>query len=283
MKQREIEEGIHRDLAKSLSYSEYLSLDTLLAAQHPLSRPVHHDELLFIIQHQTSELWFKLIIHELEAAIRHIQDDQLGPCFKIFARIKQVQDQLFSQWSVLETLTPSEYAQFRHVFGHASGFQSAQFRMLEFLLGNKDAACLTVFDHEPEIRERLEKVLNSPSVYDEFLRYLARRGHPVPSDRVERDWSTSYEQHPGVTAVFKEIYEDTGRFWEAYDMCEKLVDVEENFQLWRFRHLKTVERIIGFKRGTGGSSGVAFLREAIDIRLFPELIDVRTYIEEPAR
>jgi tryptophan 2,3-dioxygenase len=283
MKKREIEEGIHRDLARSLSYSEYLSLDALLTAQHPLSRPVHHDELLFIIQHQTSELWFKLIIHELRAVIEHIGQDRLGPCFKILARIKQVQQQLFNQWSVLETLTPSEYAQFRHVFGHASGFQSAQFREVEFMLGNKDAGCLIVFDHQPEIRSRLEHLLRSPSVYDEFLRYLGRHGHPVPAERVERDWSEPYQEHPGVTAVFKKIYEDTAQHWEAYDMCEKLVDVEENFQLWRFRHLKTVERIIGFKRGTGGSSGVAFLRQALDLRLFPELIDVRTYIEEPAR
>jgi len=278
-----MEEGIHRDLTEDLSYSEYLSLDTLLSAQHPLSRPVHHDEMLFIIQHQTSELWFKLVIHELRSVIRHIIDDRLGPCFKILARIKQVQHQLFNQWAVLETLTPSEYAEFRHVFGHASGFQSAQFREVEFMLGNKDAACLSVFDHQPEIRSRLETVLRSPSIYDEFLRYLARKGLPVPTERVERDWSKPYEEHPGVTAVFKEIYEDTGRYWEAYDMCEKLVDVEQNFQLWRFRHLKTVERIIGFKRGTGGSSGVSFLREGLDIRLFPELIEVRTYIEEPVR
>ncbi len=283
MKKRQMEEGIHRDLTENLSYSEYLSLDSLLSAQHPLSRPAHHDEMLFIIQHQTSELWFKLVIHELRSVIRHIIDNRLGPCFKILARIKQVQHQLFSQWAVLETLTPSEYAEFRHVFGHASGFQSAQFREVEFMLGNKDAACLSVFDHQPEIRSHLETVLQSPSVYDEFLRYLARKGLPVPAERVERDWSKPYEEHPGVTAVFKEIYEDTNRYWEAYDMCEKLVDVEQNFQLWRFRHLKTVERIIGFKRGTGGSSGVSFLRQGLDVRLFPELIEVRTYIEEPAR
>jgi tryptophan 2,3-dioxygenase len=269
MNTREIETGIHRDLTASLSYSDYLDLDTVLNAQHPLSRPMHHDEMLFIIQHQTSELWFKLIIHELRAVMDNIRADHLKPCFKILARVKEVQQQLFNQWAVLETLTPSEYAQFRHVFGHASGFQSAQFREVEFMLGNN-------------VHERLARVLRSPSIYDEFLRYLSRQGHPVPGERVDRDWREPYEQHPGVVAVFKDIYEDTGRYWEAYDMCEKLVDVEENFQLWRFRHLKTVERIIGFKRGTGGSSGVAFLRKALDFRLFPELIDVRTYIEEPA-
>jgi tryptophan 2,3-dioxygenase len=186
---------------------------------------------------------------------------------------------MFHQWGVLETLTPAEYARFRHVFGQASGFQSVQFRLLEFLLGNKDASYLVVFEHDPVALARLRAALEAPSIYDEFLRLLARRGLPVPAERVERDWSTACESHPGVVAVFKLIYEDTRRYWDAYDMCEKLVDVEVNFQLWRYRHLKTVERIIGFKRGTGGSSGVKFLREAIDIRLFPELIDVRTEIE----
>jgi tryptophan 2,3-dioxygenase len=278
MTKREIEDGIYRDLSDRLTYAGYLQLDRLLGAQRPLSEPEHHDEMLFIIQHQTSELWFKLIIHELQAAIRHLQADELGPCFKILARVKQVQQQLFGQWSVLETLTPSEYAQFRSVLGHASGFQSAQFRQVEFMLGNKDAAHLPVFEYDAGTHERLEQALKAPSVYDEFLRFLARRGYPVPAERIERDWSEPYESHPGVVAAFKTIYEDTASHWPAYDMCEKLVDVEENFQLWRFRHLKTVERIIGFKRGTGGSSGVGFLRKAIDIRLFPELIEVRTYI-----
>jgi tryptophan 2,3-dioxygenase len=250
----------------------------VLNAQHPLSDPPHHDEMLFIIQHQTSELWMKLIIHELTAAIGLVKEDRLEGSFKILARVKQVQQQLFSQWAVLETLTPSEYAQFRGVLGRASGFQSAQYRMVEFLLGNKDPAHLAVYGHDPEARQVLEKSLHSPSLYDEFLRLLARRGHPVPPERVERDWSEPYEAHAGVVAVFKAIYESPDEFWDAYDMCEKLVDVEENFQLWRFRHLKTVERIIGFKPGTGGSSGVRFLRKAIDIRLFPELIDVRTVI-----
>ncbi len=278
MQRREMETGIHRDLRDRLTYSGYLCLDRVLGAQRPLSDPPHHDEMLFIVQHQVSELWMRLILHELEAAIGHVQGDRLEPCFKILARVKQVQLQLFNQWAVLETLTPSEYAQFRHVLGPASGFQSFQFRHLEFLLGNKEESYLAVFEHDRATHDRLAAALHAPSLYDEFLRYLARRGHPVPGDRVERDWSQPYEAHPGVVEVFRSIYEDPHRHWDAYDMCEKLVDLEQNFQLWRFRHLKTVERIIGFKRGTGGSSGVKFLRQAIDIRLFPELIDVRTVI-----
>jgi tryptophan 2,3-dioxygenase len=279
MQRREMEEGIHRDLRDRMTYAGYLGLDQILSAQRPLSEPQHHDEMLFIVQHQVTELWMKLVIHELEAAMASIRADELEPCFKVLARIKQVQQQLFHQWGVLETLTPAEYARFRHVFGHASGFQSVQFRLLEFLLGNKDASYLAVFEHDPPAVARLRAVLQAPSIYDEFLRLLARRGLPVPRERVERDWAEPCDSHPGVVAVFKAIYEDTHRYWDAYDMCEKLVDVEVNFQLWRFRHLKTVERIIGYKRGTGGSSGITFLRKAIDIRLFPELIDVRTEIE----
>ena len=276
MKRREMEAGIHRDLADRLTYGGYLRLDRVLNAQFPLSDPAHHDEMLFIVQHQVSELWFKLVLHELGAAIAHLRANSIEPCFKILARVKLVQQQLFSQWAVLETMTPTEYAQFRDVLGPASGFQSAQYRHFEFLLGNKDAAYLEIFDHDPELHARLKAVLEAPGLYDEFLRYLHRRGHDVPAERVERDWREPYERHDGVVAVFKRIYEHTDVYWDAYDMCEKLVDLEANFQLWRFRHLKTVERIIGFKRGTGGSSGVGFLRKALDIRLFPELIDVRT-------
>ncbi len=279
MAKREMEAGIHRDLRDRMTYTSYLGLDRVLSAQQPLSEPPHHDEMLFIVQHQVTELWMKLIIHELEAAMESIRNDRLEPCFKVLARVKQVQQQMYHQWSVLETLTPAEYARFRHVFGQASGFQSVQFRLLEFLLGNKEASYLAVFAHDPVASDRLRAALEAPSIYDEFLRLLARRGMPVPAERVERDWSEPCESHPGVVAVLKTIYEDTRNHWDAYDMCEKLVDLETNFQLWRFRHLKTVERIIGFKRGTGGSSGVKFLREAIDIRLFPELIDVRTEIE----
>jgi tryptophan 2,3-dioxygenase len=262
------------DLAADTSYGGYLGLERLLSAQRP--RSSHHDEMLFIIQHQTSELWMKLMIHELAAAIGHVQADRLAPCFKILARVKQIQRQLFEQWGVLETLTPSEYLEFRHVLGPASGLQSHQFRAIEFLLGNKTANRIEVHRHSPETAAELEKLFRSPSIYDEFLRYLARKGMPVPPERVERDWSQPYERHGGVVLVFKSIYENTERYWAEYDMCEKLVDVEENFLLWRFRHVKTVERIIGFKRGTGGTAGVSFLRKTLETRLFPELIDVRT-------
>jgi len=275
---RELEQGIHTDLRNRLTYSGYLCLDQLLAAQKPLSHPLHHDEMLFIIQHQTSELWIKLLLHELEAALDHVQHDRLEPCFKILARVKQIQMQLFNQWAVLETLTPNEYAQFRAVLGTASGFQSVQYRALEFTLGNKSVELLRVYAYDPQAHAWLEKLLKRPSLYDEFLRYLARRGLPVPQERLDRAWSEPYERHPGVVAVFKTVYADTARWWDAYEMCEKLVDVEEYFQLWRFRHMKTVERIIGHKQGTGGSSGVSFLRKALDLTFFPELIDVRTEI-----
>ncbi len=275
---RELEQGIQTDLRGRLTYAGYLCLDQVLSAQKPLSKPLHHDEMLFIIQHQTSELWIKLMLHELEAAIRHIQRDQLEPCFKILARVKQIQMQLFNQWSVLETLTPSEYSQFRHLLGTASGFQSVQYRALEFVLGNKSAEIMKVYEYDPQAHAYLDSLLRRPSLYDEFLRYLSRRGLPVPKEKIERDWSEAYERHAGVIAVFKTVYENTAKWWDAYEMCEKLVDVEEYFQLWRFRHMKTVERIIGHKQGTGGSSGVAFLRKALDLTFFPELIDVRTVI-----
>src|SRR5574340_41583 len=275
---RELEQGIHIDLRNRLTYSGYLCLAQLLAAQKPLSRPEHHDEMLFIIQHQTSELWIKLLLHELEAPVGHVQHGGLEPCIKSLARDQQIKMQLFNQWAVLETLTPTEYAEFRGVLGHASGFQSVQYRALEFTLGNKSADLIKVHAHDAEAHAWLEKLLKRPSLYDEFLRYLARRGLPVPQERIERDWSEPYERHPGVVAVFKSVYADTARWWDAYEMCEKLVDVEEYFQLWRFRHMKTVERIIGHKQGTGGSSGVGFLRKALDLTFFPELIDVRTEI-----
>jgi len=268
--------GIITELSAESSYAGYLRLAQLLDAQHP--RSTHHDEMLFIVQHQVAELWMKLLIHELSAAMAHVRADRLEPCFKILARVKQVQRQLFEQWGVLETLTPSEYVQFRPLLGPASGVQSHQFRAIEFLLGNKDAHALDVFRHDPPIHAWLQGLLKAPGLYDEFLRHLARQGLPVPAERVERDWSQPYQGHPGVVAVFKTIYEDTARYWAEYDMCEKLVDVEENFLLWRFRHVKTVERIIGGKRGTGGTAGVAFLRRTLETRLFPELIDVRTEI-----
>jgi len=268
--------GIITDLARDTSYGGYLCLEQLLSAQKP--RSSHHDEMLFIVQHQTSELWMKLLVHELAAAITHVRADALSPCFKILARAKQVQRQLFEQWAVLETLTPTEYVRFRDVLGPASGLQSHQFRAIEFMLGNKNGDRLALFDHDPVVRESLEGIFNAPSLYDEFLRYLARRGMAVPAERVERDWTQPYARHPAVVQVFKLVYEDPGNYWAEYDMCEKLVDLEENFQLWRFRHIKTVERVIGFKRGTGGTAGVAFLRRTLEQPLFPELLDVRTEI-----
>ena len=269
--------GIITELAADTSYGGYLGLEQLLSAQRP--RSSHHDEMLFIVQHQVSELWMKLMVHELAAAIAHVRDDRLEPCFKILARVKQVQRQLFEQWAVLETLTPSEYAQFRNVLGPASGLQSFQFRAIEFLLGHKTAQRVELHRFDREKADYLERLLASPSLYDEYLRYLARRGLPIPAERVERDWSQPYQSHPAVVEVFKTVYENPESYWAEYDMCEKLVDVEENFQLWRFRHVKTVERIIGFKRGTGGTAGVAFLRKTLEVSLFPELIEVRTRIQ----
>ncbi|MGP1271878.1 MAG: tryptophan 2,3-dioxygenase [Phycisphaerales bacterium] len=261
-------------------YAAYLRLDRILDAQEPLSEPPHHDEMLFIIQHQTTELWFKLIIHELTAALDIIRRDQLEPCFKILARVKHIQTTLMNQWSVLATLTPSEYAEFRSVLGSASGFQSRQYRLVEFLFGNKHAGMLKLHEKDPAAHAALEHAYRSPSLYDEFLRYLARRGLPIPASHTERDWTQPYEASEAVTAVFKTIYENTAEHWDAYEMCEKLVDLEESFTLWRFRHMKTVERIIGYKTGTGGSPGVPFLKRIIEHRFFPELWDVRTHIED---
>ena len=275
---RELEQGIETDLRDRLSYGGYLQLDTLLSAQKPLSDPPHHDETLFIIQHRVAELWMKLIVHELRAAIGLLAIDQTDSCLKILARVKQIQRQLFEQWAVLETLTPTEYQEFRHVLGPASGFQSSQYRLLEFLLGNKNADMIKVFAHDPVRQAELRAALEAPSLYDEFLRHLARCGHAVPPQCIERDWSRPYQRVAALVPVLRRIYENADEFWSEYHLCEQLVDVEESFQLWRFRHMKTVERIIGYKRGTGGSSGVAFLRKALDITFFPELIDVRTEI-----
>jgi len=275
MNKREFEQSIHLD-ATGLNYADYLRLDRLLSAQEPRSLPPHHDEVLFIIQHQTSELWMKLMIHELESVLENVRADRLEPSFKILARVGQIQRILFEQWSVLETLTPTEYLQFREVLGHASGLQSYQYRALEFLLGNKDAQMLGLHRHDPQIHRWLETLLASPSVYDEFLRYLNRHGHQIPAEIGERDWSQPYQRNPAVVKVFRRIYENTDQYWDEYEMCEKLVDVEERFQLWRFRHMKTVQRIIGYRQGTGGSSGVEFLRKAVDLSFFPELWDVRT-------
>jgi tryptophan 2,3-dioxygenase len=261
-----------------IRYETYLELDKILDAQHLLSTPPHHDEMLFIIQHQVTELWLKLMLHELDAAIECLKQDQVARSIKILARMKQVQHQLTSQWSVLATLTPSAYASFRDVLGTASGFQSLQYRVLEFKLGNKDRNMLPMFRHNLEYYRSLKSALESPSIYDEFLRYLYRVGHRVPMERVERDWTDRYEHHDGVVDVLEVIYKHPDEYWAAYEVCENLVDIESNFQSWRFQHMKTVERIIGFKRGTGGTSGVKFLRQSLDITFFPELSEVRTRI-----
>jgi tryptophan 2,3-dioxygenase len=282
MDPRPLEPGIVTDLAGRLSYGEYLRLDRLLAAQEPRATDASgvplHDEMLFIIHHQTSELWMKLMIHELEAAIAHVRADRLKPNFKILARVKQIQRQLFEQWAVLETLTPSEYDALRPALASSSGFQSAQYRAIEFLLGNKDRAMLDVFRHDPDAHARLAALLEAPSLYDEFIRHLARRGLAVPPEVLARDVTKPHVRDARLAAALVAIYEDPARWWDAYDMCEKLVDIEEGFQLWRFRHMKTVERIIGHKPGTGGSSGVRYLRGALDVAFFPELIDVRSLI-----
>ena len=275
---RDLEASIHTDLDGRLTYGGYLRLDRLLDAQQPLSQPPHHDEMLFIIQHQTSELWLKLLIHELTAATGHLRGDRVWQFGKVAARCKRVLDQLTAQWSVLETLTPSEYMEFREILGPSSGFQSLQYRTVEFLLGNKNAAMLKVFRHDGAGHAALEQVLHAPSLYDEFLRYLARWGHAVPAVHLERDWSEPHVLDEALVAVFVRIYEDTDRYWREYQLCEDLVDLETQFQLWRFRHMRTVMRIIGFKPGTGGSSGVAFLKRALELTFFPELFEVRTRI-----
>ncbi|WP_433720699.1 tryptophan 2,3-dioxygenase [Actinoplanes sp. CA-051413] len=276
--QRPLEAGIVRDFKVNMSYGRYLRLDEVLSAQHPVSVPEHHDELLFILQHQTSELWLKLILHELRAVQRKLAADDLRPALKGLARVKHIQRCLTEQWSVLATLTPSEYAEFRSFLGTSSGFQSYQYRAVEFLLGNKDRRMLTIFDDDPAAQELLLGALEAPTVYDEFLRYLARHGHDVPVSLLERDVTEGYRYHEELVPVFTKIYENADANWEAYEACEEFVDLEENFQLWRFRHLKTVERTIGFKAGTGGSSGVNFLRKALDLTFFPELYAVRTEI-----
>ena len=275
---RPVEESMVRDFRVNLSYGQYLHLDQLLAAQHPVSVPEHHDEMLFIIQHQTSELWLKLMLHELRFARQCLADDGLRPALKSLARVKHIQRTLTEQWSVLATLTPSEYAEFRSFLGTSSGFQSYQYRAVEFVLGNKNRQLLEFFGQDADARAVLAELLDEPSVYDEFLRYLARHGHDVPASILDRDVSLAHAYTPDLVGVFRRIYENAHEHWEAYEACEELVDLEENFQLWRFRHLKTVERMIGVKPGTGGSSGVGFLRAALDLTFFPELYAVRTEI-----
>ena len=275
---RDLEAGIERELGGRLTYAGYLRLDTLLSAQVPVSQPAYHDEMLFIVQHQVSELWMKLAIHELQAAIGLLREDQVGQVLKVLARVKQIQHQLYEQWGVLETMTPYEYLKFRDQLGPASGFQSLQYRLMEFLLGNKQADMLDMFAHDPDGQARLRAVLEAPSLYDESLRWLARQGHAVPAACLERDWTQPYRANPDLLAVFEVIYREPDTHWPEYHLCETLVDIEQNFQQWRFRHMKTVERIIGHRRGTGGSSGVGFLKKALDLTFFPELLDVRAQL-----
>ncbi len=278
MAKRKLEKTIHTKLSRDDDYTAYLQLDTLLDAQKPLSVPPHHDEMLFIIQHQVAELWMKLLLHEIARAMYWIRQDALPPALKNLGRARQVQSQLYNQWKVLDTLTPSEYAEFRHVFGKASGFQSAQYRMLEFVLGNKSRSTLAVYEHQPEWHARLVETLEAPSLYDELLLHLDRIGLPLPESALDRDFSKVRDEDAAVVAALKSIYDNRRQYWQQYEMCEALMDIESNVQFWRFHHLKTVERIIGYKRGTGGSSGVPFLKKALDVELFPELMRVRTEI-----
>jgi tryptophan 2,3-dioxygenase len=275
---RQIEEGVQRDFSAAMSYGDYLGLDQLLAAQHPRSEPPQHDELLFIVQHQTSELWLKLMLHELRSARSLLAADELAPALKRVARVKHIQHTLTEQWSVLATLTPSEYAEIRPFLATSSGFQSWQYRAVEFLLGNKNADMVKVFDHDEAAHSMLAGLLAEPSLYDEFLRYLARRGYAVPAEVLDRDFTQPYQMSEELVDTFAEVYARPDEHWGVYETCEELVDVEDNFQLWRFRHLQVVTRTIGHKKGTGGSSGVDFLRRALDLTFFPELYAVRTRV-----
>ncbi|SJN12473.1 Tryptophan 2,3-dioxygenase [Leucobacter sp. 7(1)] len=275
---REIEKDVVTDFREKLSYGSYLKLDTLLAAQQPISTPEHHDEMLFIIQHQTSELWLKLVLHELRHAREELRADRLTGALKAVARVKKIQEVLTEQWAVLATLTPSEYAQFRGSLGNSSGFQSVQYRAVEFALGNKNARMLKVFESAPADHALLEAELHEPSLYDELLRLMARRGLPVPAAVLERDVTQAYEMNEELVDVFVSIYSDHTGHWDLYEACEEFVDLEDNFQFWRFRHMRTVARTIGMKTGTGGSSGVGFLQRALELTFFPELFAVRTRI-----
>ncbi len=276
--QRDLESGIQRDFSRSMSYGDYLRLDVLLSAQQPRSEPQQHDELLFIIQHQTSELWLKLMIHELRSARALLRADDLSPALKRMARIKHIQHTLTDQWSVLATLTPSEYAEIRPFLATSSGFQSAQYREVEFLLGNKNAEMVKVFAHDEAARTTLDALLHEPSLYDEFLAHLARQGYDVPQRLLDRDWSQPHTVDQDLVEVFASVYASPAEHWGVYETCEELVDMEDSFQQWRFRHLQVVQRVIGHKLGTGGSSGVDFLRRALDLTFFPELYEVRTRI-----
>ena len=270
------EAGAHTDFRDAMSYGDYLQLDRLLDCQHP--RSAQHDEMLFVILHQSTELWLKLALHELGAARAKIRADDLPPAFKMTARVSRIQAQLIQSWDVLSTLTPADYLAFRDQLGHASGFQSFQYRALEFRLGNKNRAVLAPHRDRPPHHAMLEAELAAPSLYDEVIRLLARRGFAIDPGSLERDWSLPYRTAASVREAWLAVYRDTARHWDLYELAEELVDLEDSFQQWRFRHAKTVERIIGMKRGTGGTSGVAYLRQVIDVTYFPELWEVRTLL-----
>jgi len=276
--ERSLESGIVTDLTGKMTYGSYLALDQLLTAQHPVSDPEHHDEMLFIIQHQTTELWLKQLLHELSSARQLLASDDLREALKRVARVKKIQDVMTQQWGILATLTPTEYAQFRGSLGNSSGFQSVQYRTVEFALGNKNEKMLQVFRDHPANLALLTAEWEKPTLYDEFLRYASRRGLPVPASILERDVRQPYRETPELVPAIREIYQNHQENWDLYEACEDLVDLEDNFQFWRFRHLKTVARTIGMKVGTGGSSGVGFLQRALDLTFFPELYTVRTEI-----
>lgn len=268
------QEGAQLDFSRDMSYGDYLQLDSILAAQKPLSPA--HDEMLFIVQHQTSELWMKLMLHELHAAVRHVAQDELQPAFKMLARVSKIMEQLVHAWDVLATMTPPEYSAVRPYLGKSSGFQSHQYRCIEFMLGNKNAAMLKPHAHHPDRIAAVQAVYEAPSLYDESLRLLARRGLPVPASHLQRDWTQPYEASDAVEQAWLAVYRDPKAHWDLYQLGEELTDLEDAFRLWRFRHLTTVERVIGFKRGTGGTGGVSYLRQMLDVVLFPEIWHLRT-------
>ena len=262
------------DMSRTMSYSDYLQLDALLTAQKPLSPA--HDEMLFIVQHQTSELWMKLMLHELRAAVASIAADDLAPAFKMLARVSRIMEQLVHAWDVLSTMTPPEYSAIRPYLSNSSGFQSWQYRCIEFRLGNKNAAMLKPHAHSAERLSVVQAAYEAPSLYDEALRLLARRGLAVPASHVERDWTQPYEASKGVEQAWLQVYRAPQENWDLYQLGEELTDLEDAFRLWRFRHVTTVERVIGFKRGTGGTGGVSYLRKMLDVVLFPEIWRLRT-------
>ena len=269
-------EGAQMSFEDRMSYSDYLGLDQLLSAQTPLSSA--HDEMLFIIQHQTSELWMRLAIHEAGTARAAIHRDDLPQAFKMLARVSRIFEQLNNAWDVLRTMTPSDYTSFRDSLGQSSGFQSHQYRMIEYMLGNRNKAMLRPHEHNPEVIASLKAELAIPSVYDEVLQLLVRHGLALPPALLQRDFSQTHEAHEAVQAVWKTVYEDPDKYWSLYELAEKLVDLEDYFRRWRFNHVTTVERVIGFKRGTGGTGGVSYLRRMLDVTLFPELWNVRTVL-----